>query len=82
MEAVAVLLEEAFQAKRKVGCKITGGIKTNDDCAQYMTLARAIMGWNAIRPDTFRIGASSLLDDLIRALGAKSQLAGYAPIVA
>lgn len=82
MEAAAVLLQEAFRAERRVGCKITGGIRTNDDCARYMTLARAIMGrWDAIKPDTFRIGASSLLEDLIRALGSRSHLPDYAPSV-
>ena len=82
MQAAAILLEEAFNANRKVGCKITGGIKTNDECARYMTLARAIMGWNAIRPDTFRIGASSLLEDLIRSLGSKAPLPAYSPAIA
>ena len=82
MQAAAILLEEAFKANRKVGCKITGGIKTNDECARYMTLARAIMGWNAIRPDTFRIGASSLLEDLIRALGSRAPLPTYSPAIA
>jgi deoxyribose-phosphate aldolase len=82
MEAAAILLDEAHNAGRRVGCKITGGVKTNDECARYITLARAVMGWNAIRPDTFRIGASSLLENLIQALGSKSALPAYSPIVA
>lgn len=71
MATAAILLDEAFHASEKVGVKLTGGIRSNDECAKYMTLARAVMGWNAIRPDVFRIGASSLLEDLIRSLGSQ-----------
>ncbi len=70
MESAAILLDEAQRAGRPVGCKITGGIKTNDDCARYMTLARSLRGWDAVRPDLFRIGASGLLDNLILSLGS------------
>jgi deoxyribose-phosphate aldolase len=59
--------------------KIAGGVKTNKDCAVYMELARGIRkDWNAIRPDLFRIGASSLIDVLLKDLGSKgASLAPY-----
>lgn len=83
MEAAAILLDEAYKAGRRVGVKITGGIRTNDHCARYMTLARGIRGdWNTICPDLFRIGASDLLDNLNRSLGSRNPLPEYAPSVA
>ena len=72
LEAAAILLQEAQMAGRPVGVKISGGVKSNEDCAQYITLARGIRGHNSITPEFFRIGASSLIKDLIVALGPKS----------
>ncbi len=34
-----------------------------------MTIASSIMGQDYISPDTFRIGASKLMDELIKELG-------------
>ena len=69
MEAAAILMDEASKAAHLVGCKISGGVKTNDDCAKYMTLNEGIRGRGSIRPEFFRIGASSLLDQLLPILG-------------
>lgn len=66
--AAAILMDEAQQALKQVGVKISGGIQSGDDCAQYMTLARSIFGWNIIKPDTFRIGASGVLKPLLETL--------------
>ncbi len=82
LEAASVLLDEAHRAFRPVGVKISGGIRTVDDCARYMTLARSVAEWNIVRPDSFRIGASSLLgpllDTLKPAASAPVLLADYA----
>lgn len=65
LEAAAILMNEAYRSNRKVGCKISGGVSI-ENCAQYMILARAIMKkWDVIQPALFRIGASSLLNDLL-----------------
>lgn len=69
MEAAAILLDEAENASKNIGVKISGGVKTNDDCAKFIILARGIRGHDSIRPEFFRIGASSLVDDLVKALG-------------
>lgn len=69
LEAAAILMDEASKAPHMVGCKVSGGVRTNDDCAKYITLARGIRGADSIRPEFFRIGASSLLDDLVQTLG-------------
>lgn len=74
MEAAAILMDEAQKASHHVGCKISGGVKTNDDCARYMTLNEGIRGRNSIRPEFFRIGASSLLDQLLPVLGTHNHL--------
>lgn len=51
---------------REVGIKISGGIRTIEQAAQYIELANNIMGPNWVTPDTFRIGASKLVDELIK----------------
>ena len=79
MEAAAILMDEAEKADRLVGVKISGGIKTNDDCAQYITLARGIRGHNSISREFFRIGASSLIDNLIPVLGRNPEAQVAAP---
>lgn len=70
LEAAAILMQEAAKAPHLVGCKVSGGVRTNDDCAKYITLSRGIRGADSIRPEFFRIGASSLIDDLIKSLGS------------
>lgn len=51
------------------GFKPAGGIRTVEDAAQYLALADALLGANWAGPETFRFGASSLLDALLAALG-------------
>ena len=69
LESAAILMHSAYQSRRQVGIKLSGGIKTVDECAQYMVLARSIFGWNVICPERFRFGASNLLDTLLLKLG-------------
>ena len=39
-----------------------------EDAKKYLVLANTIMGWKWISPFNFRIGASSLLDNLIEVI--------------
>lgn len=55
---------------RPVGLKVSGGLRRVEDAARYLALADRIMGPDWAGPATFRIGASSLLDDLTRAAEA------------
>ncbi|GAB6842209.1 deoxyribose-phosphate aldolase [Methylorubrum rhodinum] len=55
---------------RPVGLKVSGGLRRVEDAARYLALADRIMGPVWASPDTFRIGASALLDDLARAVEA------------
>ncbi len=70
LETAAILMDEAHKSKRDIGVKISGGVQNNNDCAQYIALARSVFGWDSIRPEKFRIGASAnkLLPDLLSSL--------------
>ena len=50
---------------RRVGVKVAGGIRTAKDAIRYLVLVREIAGPEWLTPDLFRIGASSLLNDLL-----------------
>lgn len=66
LEATAVLLSVA--AEGRVGVKVAGGVRTAADAAAYLHLADTFLGRDAVTPARFRLGASSLLDDLERVL--------------
>ena len=59
---------------RAVGIKVAGGVRTAASAQAYRQLLRATLGEAWERPDRFRIGASSLLDDLIRAHRASATI--------
>lgn len=48
------------------GLKVAGGIKTPQDALMYATIAKEITGEDYINPTTFRIGSSSLANNLIK----------------
>jgi deoxyribose-phosphate aldolase len=48
-----------------VGVKASGGIRTAADAAGYLALVRATVGPSWASSERFRLGASSLLDDLV-----------------
>ncbi len=64
------MLEEIRASGRQVGLKPSGGIRTADDARAYLALADEIMGEGWARPETFRFGASGLLDALLVEGGA------------
>ena len=53
----------------RVGFKAAGGIRTVADAAVYLASVRDILGAAALGPQRVRIGASSLLDDILAVLG-------------
>lgn len=69
-DAVQVMLAEIKASGRAVGLKPSGGIRTMADAAEYLALADAAMGPTWATPDTFRFGASGLLDTLVAVLSA------------
>ena len=56
------MLQIIHDSGRPVGLKPSGGIRTVADAQQYLDLADAIMGPQWATPQTFRFGASGLLD--------------------
>lgn len=63
---LSVIREHA--GPRPAGLKISGGLRTVADAATYLDLADRIMGPDWVRPETFRLGASSLHAQLVAAL--------------
>jgi deoxyribose-phosphate aldolase len=68
-DAVRVLLEVVRGAGHGA-VKASGGIRSADQAAVYLALADKVMGPGWATPARFRIGASSLVDDLLARLGA------------
>ncbi len=64
-EAVEIMLQAIQTSKNKVGLKISGGIREQFQVNEYLALAEKICGKDFIHPNSFRIGASSLLDRLL-----------------
>ena len=52
-------------AGRRVGVKVAGGVRTAKDAIRYLVLVRETAGPAWLTPALFRIGASSLLNDLL-----------------
>jgi deoxyribose-phosphate aldolase len=50
---------------RQIGVKPAGGIRTSKDAIRYLVLVNETTGEDWLSPDWFRIGASSLLNDLL-----------------
>ncbi|HEY3732507.1 MAG TPA: deoxyribose-phosphate aldolase [Streptosporangiaceae bacterium] len=50
---------------RRVGVKVAGGIRTAKDAVRYLVLVKETAGEQWLSPALFRIGASSLLNDLL-----------------
>ncbi len=65
-EAVETMLAVLRDTGSQAGLKVSGGLKTVADAAQYLALADAAMGSHWARPATFRFGASSLYGELAK----------------
>ena len=53
---------------RRVGVKVAGGIRTAKQALQYLVLVKETRGDDYLSPQWFRIGASTLLNDVLRQL--------------
>lgn len=54
---------------RKVGIKLSGGIRTAEDAVNYYTIVKEMLGSEWTGKELFRIGASSLVNDIEKRLG-------------
>ncbi len=66
--AAEIMLQVIREQGRPCGFKASGGIRSVLEAKAYLDLASQIMGAAWIRPDNFRFGASSLLDDVLHTL--------------
>ena len=63
-------------ARSRVGIKASGGIRSVADAMPYLGLCAELLGQGALQPARFRIGASSLLNDIEALLGVAGGAAG------
>jgi deoxyribose-phosphate aldolase len=75
MEAVR---EFHAQTGRAVGVKVAGGVRKAKQAIQYLVIVHETLGTDWLTPERFRIGASSLLNDVLMQLdkGATGRYAG------
>ncbi|HEV2375413.1 MAG TPA: deoxyribose-phosphate aldolase [Streptosporangiaceae bacterium] len=71
---LSAVRDYAAAAGRRVGVKVAGGIRTAKDAVRYLVLVRETAGQEWLDPALFRIGASSLLNDLL--MQRRKQLTG------
>jgi deoxyribose-phosphate aldolase len=71
LEAIRDVHEETG---RKVGMKPAGGIRTSKNAIQYLVQVHETLGPDWLTPDLYRIGASSLVNDILMQL--KTQKTG------
>ncbi|MGH2748366.1 MAG: deoxyribose-phosphate aldolase, partial [Actinomycetota bacterium] len=67
---IALVMAEAIRdfadhTGRAVGLKVAGGIRTAKDAIRYLVVVNETLGERWLTPEMFRIGASSLLNDLL-----------------
>ena len=67
---VALCMAEAIrdfevQAGRVVGLKLAGGIRRSKQALGYLAIVSETLGSEWLTPDRFRLGASSLLNDIV-----------------
>lgn len=54
---------------RAVGLKVAGGVRTSKDAIRFLVLLHETLGPAWMTPERFRIGASSLLNDVLMQIG-------------
>jgi len=65
LEAIRDVYDETG---RKVGMKPAGGIRTSKNAIQYLVQVHETLGPDWLTPDLYRIGASSLVNDILMQL--------------
>lgn len=68
LPAAEIMLDAIREhSDRPAGLKVSGGLRRVEDAAAYLALADRMMGPDWASPNTFRIGASALHAELVRA---------------
>ena len=68
---IMTIKQMSSQINHPLGFKAAGGIRTIEQASQYINLATEMMGPNWVQPQTFRIGASQLMDAVIAILSSQ-----------
>ncbi len=66
-DAAEIMLHVIKKSDRKIGFKASGGIKTIEQAQTYIDLFVHTLGKDELTPKRFRLGASSLIDQLLGA---------------
>ncbi len=56
---------------RRVGVKISGGVRQAKQGIQYLVILHETLGADWLMPDLFRVGASTLLNDVLMQIGTQ-----------
>ncbi|MDR0733158.1 MAG: deoxyribose-phosphate aldolase [Dysgonamonadaceae bacterium] len=56
------------QHNRKTGVKVSGGVRTVEDALKYYAIVKETLGEEWLTPELFRIGASSLSQNILKVL--------------
>jgi len=67
-EAAIAMMVAISESGKKIGFKASGGVRTVEQAVDYLLLTENILDKSWISPNLFRIGASSLLNDVIKYL--------------
>jgi deoxyribose-phosphate aldolase len=74
--ATLVMLEAIAAHHAATGCKVgikpAGGIRTARQALAYSEMVEGTLGASWLVPELFRVGASALLDDVVRELATKA----------
>lgn len=68
-QAARILIEAIAELGAQVGFKASGNVRTLDEARSYLHMAQSRFGPAWLQPDRLRLGANSLLDDLLAHLG-------------
>jgi deoxyribose-phosphate aldolase len=71
------LRDFARRTGEKRGLKVAGGVRTTKQALTYLVIVKETLGEGWLHPDRFRVGASTLLDDLLMQL-EKEETGHYA----
>lgn len=78
---LTVIAANNEEGNKSIGFKPAGGIRSTADAAAYLAMADEIVGAGWATPETFRFGASGVLDDLLAVLdgqdGSANAKGGY-----
>lgn len=54
---------------KQIGIKVSGGVRTAEDAVKYYTIVKEVLSNDWLNKELFRIGASSLVEDIEHRLG-------------